>query len=239
VEKEHRPLPLIDLKEVCMNGSTWSRSAPIAGIAFVVLYVVGMFASRTPDSGDPAETIAAYYPDSKSHRVSMIIAAYVLIGGAMLFLWFLSGVRSRLRAAEGDDGTLSTFAFGAGVVSVGMLSIGALALAAVPGSMSFAENKIAIGADTIQIADSIGYGAILIGAMLSAAVMIFTVSFVTLRTGALPKWSAWVGILAAIALLFAVIWIPQIALLIWTLCVSGAMLARPAVAAQAVPTPTT
>jgi hypothetical protein len=103
----------------------------------------------------------------------------------MLFLWFLSGVRSRLRAAEGDDGTLSTFAVGAGVVSVGMLSIGALALASVPGSMSFAENKIPIGADTIQIADSIGYGAILIGAMLSAAVMIFTISIVTLRTGAL------------------------------------------------------
>jgi hypothetical protein len=221
-----------------MNGSTWSRWAPISGIAFVVLYVVGMIVSKTPDSADPAATITAYYSDSKSHRVWMIIAAYVLIGGAMLFLWFLSGVRSRLRAAEGGDGTLSTFAFGAGVVSVGMLCIGALSLAAVPGSMSFGENKVPVGADTIVIADSIGYGAILIGAMLSAAVMIFAVSAVTLRTGALPKWSAWVGILAAIALLFAAIWIPQVALLIWTLCVSIAMLARPAVATQAVPTPT-
>ena len=221
-----------------MKGSTWSRSAPIAGIAFVVLYVVGMIVAKTPDSGDPAETIAAYYPDSKSHRVWMIVSAYVLIGAAMLFLWFLSGVRSRLRAAEGDDGTLSTFAFGAGVVFVGLLSVGALALASVPASMSFAENKIPTGADTIQLADSLGYGAILVGAMLSAAVMIFTISIATLRTAALPKWSAWVGILAAIALLFAVIWIPQIALLIWTLCVSGAMLARPAVSTQAVPTPT-
>lgn len=221
-----------------MNGSTWSRWAPLSGIAFVVLYIVGMIVSRTPDSSDPAETIAAYYPDSKSHRVSMIVAAYILIGGAMLFLWFLSGLRSRLRAAESDDHTLSTLAFSAGVVFVTMLSIGALCLAAVPGSMSFAENKVPTGADTIQALNSIGYGAILIGAMLSAAVMIFTISVLTLRTGALPRWSAWVGFLAAIALLFAVIWIPQIALLIWTLCVSGAMLARPAVTTQAVPTPT-
>ena len=222
-----------------MNGSTWSRWAPISGIAFVEAYVAGMFVSRTPDSSDPADVIAAYYTDSRSHRVSMIIATYVLILGAMLFLWFLSGVRSRLRAAEGDDGTLSNLAFGAGVVFVGLLSVGALALASVPASISFAENNIPTRADTIQFADSLGYGAILVGAMLAAAVMIFTISIITLRTGALPKWSAYVGILAAIALLFAVIWIPQIALLIWTLCISIAMLVRPAVATQAVPTPTT
>jgi hypothetical protein len=222
-----------------MNGSTWSRWAPISGIAFVVVYIVAMFVAKTPDSSDPAEKIAAYYPDSKSHRVSMIVAAYVLIGAAMLFLWFLSGLRTRLRAAEGSDGTLSTLAFAAGVLFVGLVSVGGLALASVPASMSFAENHVTVGADTIEILMSLGYGAILVGGMLSAAVMIFAISVLTLRTGALPKWSAWVGFLAAIALLFAVIWIPQIALLIWTLCVSGAMLARPAMTTQAVPTPTT
>jgi hypothetical protein len=137
-------------------------------------------------------------------------------------------------------GTLSTLVFGAGVVFVGMLSVGAVALAAVPGAISFGENGDIFGADAVQTAQSLGWGAILIGGMLSAAVMIFAASILTLRTGALPKWSAWVGILAAIALLFALVWIPQIALLIWALCVSGAMLARPAVTTQAAyPTPTT
>jgi hypothetical protein len=221
-----------------MNGSTCSRWAPISGIAFVAVYIFAMFAAKTPDSSDPADTIAAYYPDSKSHRVWMIVAAYVLIGAAMLFLWFLSGLRSRLRAAEGSDGTLSTLAFAAGVLFVGLISVGGLALASVPASISFAENHVTVGADTIEILMSLGYGAILVGGMLSAAVMIFTISVLTLRTGALPRWSAWVGFLAAIALLFAVIWIPQVALLIWTLCVSGAMLARPEVTTQAVATPT-
>jgi hypothetical protein len=236
--KDHDPSPDY-LKEVFVNGSNSSRWAPISGIAFVAAYIVAMIVAKTPDSSDPADAIAAYYPDSKSHRVWMIVAAYILIGAGMLFLWFLSDLRSRLRAAEGDHGTLSTLAFGAGVVFVGLLSIGALALAAVPASISFAENRVPVGTDTIEIANSLGYGAILVGGMLSAAVMIFTVSVLTLRTGALPKWSAWVGFLAAIALLFAVIWIPQVALLIWTLCVSGAMLARPAVTTQAAyPAPT-
>jgi hypothetical protein len=222
-----------------MNGSGWSRWAPISGIAFVVTYVVGMILVRTPDSNDPAETIAAYYADSKSHRVQMIVAAYILIAAGLLFLWFLSCLRSRLRAAEGGVGTLSALTFGAGAVFVGLLSVGALALAAVPGGISFGENSDIFEAGTIQTAQSLGWGAILIGGMLSAAVMIFTTSILTLRTQALPKWSAWVGFLAAIALLFAVVWIPQIALLIWALCVSGAMLARPVVTTQAVyPTPT-
>jgi hypothetical protein len=222
-----------------MNASGLSRWAPLSGIAFVVAYVVGMILVRTPDSSDPAATIAAYY-NQKSHRVDMLIAAYILVAAALLFLGFLTSLRSRLRAAEGGNGTLSALVFGAGVVFVGLLAIGALAMAAVPGSISFGENKSIYGADTIQMAQSLGWGVILIGGMLSAAVMIFTASILTLRTGALPAWSAWVGILAAIALLFAVIWIPQIALLIWALCVSGAMLARPAVTTQAAyPTPTT
>src|SRR5207247_9014289 len=85
-----------------MTGTAWSGWAPISGIAFVAMYVVGMIVSRTPDSSDPAQTIAAYYPDSKSHRVSMIVAMYVLIGAAMLFLWLLSGPRTRLRTAQGN-----------------------------------------------------------------------------------------------------------------------------------------
>jgi hypothetical protein len=222
-----------------MNDSGWSRWAPISGIAFVAAYIVGMILVRTPDSDDPAATIVAYYADSKSHRVSTIVAAYILIAAGMLFLWFLTCLRSRLRAAEGEAGTLSTLTFGAGVVFVGLLSVGALALAAVPGGIAFGDTGDIFDAGTIQAAQSLGWGVILIGGMLSAAVMIFTASILTLRTGALPKWSAWVGFLAAIALLFAVVWIPQLALLIWALCVSGAMLARPAVTTQAAyPTPT-
>ena len=223
-----------------MNGSVWSRWAPISGIAFVIAYIVGMLLVRTPDSDDPAATIVAYYADSKSHRVTTIIAAYILIAAGLLFLSFLSSLRSRLRTAEGDVGTLSALIFGAGVVFVGLLSVGALALAAVPGAIAFGDTGDIFDAGTIQMAQSLGWGVILIGGMLSAAVMIFTASILTLRTGALPKWSAWIGFVAAIVLLFGVVWIPQIALLIWALCVSGAMLARPAVTTQAAyPTPTT
>jgi len=216
-----------------------SRWAPLSGILFVVAYVVGIIFVKTLDSNDSPATIAAYYAHSKSNRVETIIAAYMLVVARLLFLWFLSCLRSRLRAAEGDPGTLSTLMFGLGIVFVGLISVGALGLAAVPGSISFGENGNIFDAGTVQAAQSLGWGAILIGGMLSAAATILTASILTLRTGALPKWSAWVGILAAIALLFGLIFLPQVALLIWALCVSGTMLARPAVTTQAaVPAPT-
>jgi len=224
--------------EVWMNGSSWARWSPLSGIVFVAAYILGMVLTKAPDSSDPAETIAAYYPDHKGHRVQMIIAAYVLIGAALLFLWFVSGLRSRLRAAEGGTGTLSALAFAAGILFVGLLSVGALALAAPPSSMSFGQSSVSPGADVVVTVQSLGWEAILIGGMLAAAVMIFTTSILTLRTHLLPAWTAWVGFLAAIALLFAAVWIPQIALLIWMLVVSGAMLARPGAAMQAAPAPT-
>ncbi len=216
-----------------MNGLGWSRWAPLAGIAFVVVYVVGMFVARTPDSSDPAGKITAYYGSDKGHRVQMIVAAYLLIAAGLLFLWFLSALRNRLRAAEGGGATLPSIVFATGILFVGLLAAGALALAAVPGSMSFGQAKVAPGADVVNTLQSLGWGLILLGAMLSAAVMIFVTSILTLRTRALPAWSAWLGFVAAIALVFAVVWIPQVALLIWALAISIAMLARPATATQA------
>jgi hypothetical protein len=48
-------------------------------------------------------------------------------------------------------------------------------------------------------------------------------SLATLRTGALPAWTAWLGFVAAVVLLFAVVWLPQVALLIWVLAVGLAL----------------
>ena len=43
-----------------MNSSGWARWSPLSGVAFVIVYLAGMFVSSTPDSSDPAETIAVF-----------------------------------------------------------------------------------------------------------------------------------------------------------------------------------
>jgi hypothetical protein len=63
---------------------------------------------------------------------------------------------------------------------------------------------------------------------------------VIMRTGILPKWLAWLGFVAAIVLLFAVVFLPMVALPIWVLATSIVLFRLPSIEAEpvvAVPTP--
>ncbi len=60
----------------------------------------------------------------------------------------------------------------------------------------------------------------LFGGGFTAIVLVLTTSIVTLQTGVFPQWLAWLGFVAAFALLFAIIFLPMLALLIWVLVVS-------------------
>jgi hypothetical protein len=197
----------------------------VAGILFVVLYVAAWFVSSTPESDDSRATVAAYYAD-KGNRVPMIVAAYLFVFAALLFLWFLAGLRTRLLDAEGSGGPLTAIAFAAGVLCAGLLMVGAFALAAVPAGISFGGADAPADGDVVTTVQQLAYGVILVGAMLSAAAAMVATSVLTIRTGVLPRWTAWVGLVAAVVLLFAFVWLPQIALLVWVLGVSIAMMRR-------------
>jgi hypothetical protein len=99
--------------------SQLERWAPISGIVFVVLMVVGSFlVADVPDSDAPEQEIVDYLADSDNHTRN-IIGAYLWVTGALAFLWFLVGLRSVLRGAEGGTGALSNLALGAGVAFAG------------------------------------------------------------------------------------------------------------------------
>jgi hypothetical protein len=200
--------------------------APLAGIAFVVVYVVAWLISRSPDSDDPASTIAAYYTD-KSNRVLEIVSAYLFVAAAILFICFVAGLRGRLRPAEGGEATVTTVAYGGALVFAGLLVTGAMCLAAVPAGMGLGGIRAPEGGDVINFVQSAGYGMILVGGMIFAATTIVAISFVSLRTKALPQWSAWLGYVCAFVLLFSVVWLPQIALLVWVLAISIVLFMTP------------
>jgi hypothetical protein len=205
---------------------TSSRLAPVTGVLFVLLYVVATFVAKTPDTSDPTSAAAAYYHDS-GHRNAMVVSAYLYMVAALVFLAFLVIVRQRLLAAEGPGAPLTTLAFASGVIASALIIGGAFALGSVPGGVAFGGFDVPTDGSLVFVSQSIGYGMILIGAMWAAALSIFVASLVGHRTGALPAWAVWLGYIAAIALLFAAIWLPQIALLIWVIAI-GIALRKPA-----------
>jgi hypothetical protein len=107
------------------------RWAPLGGIVFVVLMVVGsILVGDVPGPDAPEQEIADYLADSDNHTRN-IIGAYLWVVGALAFLWFLTRLRSDLRRAEGGTGVLSNLAFGAGVAFTAVWMVSAAAFASV------------------------------------------------------------------------------------------------------------
>lgn len=203
----------------------FERWAPLGGIIFVVLMIVGVFLlGDHPDPDAPDQEIADYLGDSGNHTRNFIGAyAWVLAGVGLL--WFLTHLRGVLRSAEGGTGTLSNLGFAAGLVFTALLMASGAAISAVAGAVEFRDAPD-IDPDFVRILPQLGYGMFLFGGGFTAIVLVLTTSVISLQTGVFPQWLSWLGVFAAIVLLFAIIFLPMIALLIWVLAVSIVMLMR-------------
>jgi hypothetical protein len=213
---------------------------PIAGVAAAITFVVGLiFISDSPDNNDSDAQILAFYA-KHSHRVGILVGAFILAFCGLFFLWFASGLRQRLRTAEGPGGRLANVALGGGILFVGMLWVGAAALAAIPAEQSFGSGPVLKVADIGRFLPSVGFGAILVFGAFGAIALIDAASIVIMRTGILPKWLGWLGFVAAVVLLFGVVFLPMVAFPIWLLAASIVLFRLPSVEAEPVvdvPTP--
>jgi hypothetical protein len=207
---------------------------PIAGLLAAVTFVVGLIlVSNSPDDSDTDAQVLAWYTDH-GHRVGNLIGAFMLAFCGLFVLWFVGGLRQRLRAAEGPGGRLANIALGGAAAFVSMLWIGASALGAVSAGQEFGSIPDLHTADVARYLGATGFVAILIFGAFGAIAMIDAASIVVMRTGILPKWFAWLGFVAAIVLLFGVIFLPMIALPIWLLAASYVLFKLPSIEAEPV-----
>jgi hypothetical protein len=216
-----------------MSDSRWDRWGPIAGIAFVILLFVGLTlaVNDLPNGDDSAAKITSFYNDS-GDRAKVIIGSYLMVLGGVFFLWFLASLRVRLLAAEGVPGRLTSIAFGGGVVFVALVMASAAAFMTVAADITFGDEKF-VSVDAARLLPELGYPLLAIGAMFAAIAMIDAASILIVRTRVLPAWIGWFGFVAAILLLFSFMFLPMVALLLWVLFVSVAMLRGPRVAEAA------
>jgi hypothetical protein len=215
-----------------MPESRWDRWGPIAGIVFVVLFVVGLSLNNIPSADDSATKIVNFYNDG-GDRAQLIISSYLLWLAGLFFFWFLASLRSRLLQVEGLPGRLTSIVFGGGLVFIAMLMVAAACFASVAGDITFGDEKF-VGVDGARFLPELGYPILLIAGVFAAIAMIDAASVLIMRTSVFPRWIAWFGFFAAIALLFAGFFLPLIVLPLWVIFVSVAMLRGPTVA-EAVP----
>jgi hypothetical protein len=198
---------------------------PIAGIVFVVLMVVGsMLVGDVPGPDAPEQEIAGYLAASGTHTRN-IIGAYLWVVGALAFLWFLTRLRSDLRRAEGGTGALSNLAFGAGVAFAAVWMVCAAVFAWVPYSIELRDAPVS-DPDLAWVLPSLGRLLLLLGGGFAGLLVLLAASVIILRTGVFPRWLAWLGIAAAIALLFDVIYLNILPFWVWVFIASVVMLMR-------------
>jgi hypothetical protein len=198
-----------------------------AGVAFVVLLVVGAIVSfnNSPDikSSDDAATTAAKFVhtlSSSSSRTGILVGAYLVLLSALAFVWYAQGLRSRLTAGParlvGALGTLGAAA----------LATAAMLNAVMAGAVSFGHEKVPHDGDTIRVVMDLFFPFIFVAFALTSAALIAV--FAVHRTvSGLPAWLSYTAWLAVLGGIVAVIFLPMVLVLLWYLAVAIVGLTRP------------
>ena len=202
------------------------RLGALAGFAFAFLFFMGTAMLDLPH-GVSDEKMVAWWHDS-GHQLSVVVSMYLFILAGLCFLVFLAKLRSRLLAAEGGTGELTSLVVGAGLVFVAMLFVAAAAR----GGIGFAIKSPGVdeplpGADTLRYFPTIGYAALGTGGLLAAGVAMAATSWLIVRTAVFGRWLAWVGAVAAALVVVASVALVGMlaipAMLVWALATSVAM----------------
>jgi hypothetical protein len=199
-------------------GFRWERWSALAGILFVALFVVAL--ALTGNTGDDPSEVQKWYADD-GNQTQAIVAWFVWVASALAFLSFLGTMRDMLVRAEGGPGTLSALVFGPGLVFTG-LYVGGVSLFAAPAALAD-DSDFKLDPNTAQMLNDAGYF-LLVGGVMVASILVLSASTAALRTGILPAWLGWVGLVVAVAMLFAIFFVPILVFVAWVLVVSLVML---------------
>ena len=184
----------------------WERWSPLAGVLAVAGIVIAFgINSNSPDTNDSDEKITAYVTNH-SHQVRNLVGFFLFVAGILFLLVFFSVLRSRLAEAEGGNARLAALAFGSGVASA-VLWVAAIVLFSGPSLTAHDTDKFQVDPNTFRLLNDAGYE-FWVAAVIVGALVVWATSAVALRTGILPRWFAWLGILIGILQLFAIVFVP-------------------------------
>ena len=201
------------------------RVGPWMGIAFVVMFVAGFLMFGSPNTtSNRAGNVArwgTWWTDS-SHRTMAIIGAYLMVLGALAFVWFAASLQQRLR--DRSDGTMMV-GFAWLFASLAMTS--ALIRAAIPGGWVFGRLPIP-GGDLPAQLDNIGQAVLLVAGALSAGAFIASACHAARRSVLLPAWLTNTGYVVAVLQIAAALFFPFALFPLWVLIASIVLLVRDA-----------
>ena len=201
-----------------MYSFRWERWSATAGVLFVACFTLGL--ALISNTGDTVSGVQSFYADS-GNRAKEITAFFFLIASGIAFLSFLGTLRTMLDRGESGPGTLSGLVFGSGVVTTALIIAGAAVYAAP--AMLAGDQDFQLAPNTAEALTWVGYLLIVAGVM-TASIVVLATSTASLRTGVLPAWVGWIGLVVGVVMLFSIYYFPMIIFAAWILVVSLLMI---------------
>lgn len=196
--------------------STSARLVPMTGIVFVVLVVASsLLPGSLPKSTTTGASVIAY----ARHHTGSLDTSAVLIGVSLVFgLFFFGHLRAVLRQ-NGAAESLAAVSFGGAVLFAaggGIAAGTSLALADHPRNLapSAAQTLNLLGRDLPMIL------------FVGAGILMLAAGLAIVRTGGLPVWLGWAGIVLGLVGVLPVGFIAILAAAIWTLAASIVLILR-------------
>ena len=214
----------------------WERWSPLAGVLAVAgMLIAFALISGAPGTNDSDAKITTYFT-TQSHQTRSIVAFFVFLAGILFLLAFFSVLRTRLVAAEGEAaGRLGALAYGSGVASA-VFWVAAMALFSGPALTADDTGRFHLDPNTFRLVSDTGYE-FWVAAVVTGALVVWATSAVALRTGLLPRWFGWLGIIVGVIQLFAIVFFPVFVYWGWIL-LAALMLARRTTGARSPTAPT-
>jgi hypothetical protein len=208
-----------------------NRWGAIAGLVFFVLFVVGfLLGGGTPEYDASDREWVEWFEDDGNTNVQ-VVAMFLMVAAAFALVCFVAVLTRQLRATNRPE--LVNVAIGAGLVLAAMIVIGGIAMNQVSAAITFGGSNGDYPiprADVLRQSEQLGFGAILLGGGWAAVLLVGATSLAVRGTDLLPRWLVTAGYVAAVLLLFSVIFFPFALLPLWVLAVSIVMPRRRAAA---------
>jgi hypothetical protein len=194
---------------------TTPRAAAVAGILFSVLLITSLVLVRISVPANPQD--AGKWLSGNWRTVSLALNLVPFAGIA--FLWFIGVVRDRLGTNE--DRLFATVFLGSGLLFLASLFASAAVAGGVISIYGSTPNML-IESGIYTFGRTITYEIMNVYAMKMAGVFMITTCTLSLRTGIIPRWMAYIGLALALLLLLSIsffYWAPLVFPL-WVLLIS-------------------
>ena len=189
-----------------------SRLAPLTGVLFAVLAVVGIFTGgETPAAKDPPAKIVAYYA---THESEVKTSALLFALAFLVLVLFAASLRSYLRRTPVAEGPSALVLAGSVLMAAGALISSGV-------EFGLANEIHHLEPQSVQTLDFITEEVAFLPVVGGAFLLTLGSGLAILRGARLPKWLGWVAIVLGIAALIPPASFPSLlGFAIWSTTVS-------------------